>query len=72
MRLKDFDTRLLAQLDQQIYEEALRLSRDCNRWMEVYDLAGRCQSSSLESMLLHTSNVMKQTLDYYDNEEIRE
>ena len=72
MRLSSFDIRYLSHLDHEIYEEALRLSRDCNKWKEVYDLAGKAQSSSLESMLLHTSNVMKSTLDYYTNEEIGE
>jgi len=72
MRLKDYDPNGLSQFDKEVYEEAIILSRDCNRWLDVYDLAGRVQSSTLKTMILHTSNVMKNTLDYYEENELGE
>jgi len=72
MRLREYDTHELSQLDREIFEEVLRLNRDCNKWKEVYDLAGRVQSSSLKSMVLHTANVMRNTLDFYEENDLGE
>ncbi len=67
MRLKEYNPSSLDDRDYRVYEDAVRIGRDCMRWQEMRNLALAAQSPSLETILLQESNIMFHTSEYYDS-----
>jgi hypothetical protein len=67
MRIRDYNPSGLCDTDRAIFNNALELSKDCNKWQWLEYLSSMAQNIELVCLLRDTSRKMFHTLDYYSD-----
>ena len=67
MKINKYHPDGLCEHDRKLFDEAFRMSKDCNRWQDVKWLSSMAQDPLLESVLEETCRQMFHLREYYDD-----
>ena len=67
MKLSDYSPEGLHDYDYRLYQEALEVRKDCNKWSYMKYLGSLVIDRELSDLLTSESDNMRHTLEFYEN-----
>jgi len=67
MKLSDYSPEGLHDYDYRLYQEALEVRKDCNKWSYMKYLGSLVIDKEFSDLLISESDKMRHTLEFYEN-----